>query len=241
MTLAPSASVTSCPVLYDAHGLLAVDKPEGVLSHPNPGTAKARSAFEGAYDFEERSFETPRGKIWLIHRLDQDTSGVLLAAREKSAARACRELFETGEVRKIYDALVAGKVLPGQGRWNDKIGVAKQKGRVRSRVLGGPPNAKLKYRVMRFFPRHALSLLEIELITGKTHQVRVQAAARRWPVAGDEIYGHFELNKKLRSQVGLRRLFLHAKGLELKLPGTGSVRIESPLPEKLRGVLDVLS
>ncbi len=242
-------SMTRCPVLYDENGLIVVDKPEGVLSHPNPSKGakgdqtQTRAAFEGAYDFEERSFQTPEGTIWLIHRLDQDTSGVLVATRTKPMAEKCRKLFEDGQIRKIYTALMTGRVQPATGRWQDAIGTQRQAGRVRSRVMhSGAPNAKLSYRVKHFFPKQGLSLVEIELHTGRTHQIRVQAAYRRHELIGDEIYGNFPLNKKLRREFGLRRLFLHASMIEIQHPATLELlRIESPLPEKLSQTLGALS
>lgn len=245
---APPSVMTRCPVLYDQGGILIVDKPEGVLSHPNPvkgqkeGQTRTRAAFEGEYDFEQRSFQTPQGRVWLIHRLDQDTSGVLVAARTAVAAEKCRALFEEGKIRKVYLALTAGRVSPASGRWNDAVNVQRQAGRVRSRVMhGGAVNAKLSYKVKKFFPRYGLSLLELELHTGRTHQIRVQAAYRRYELIGDEIYGNFPLNKKLRRETGLNRLFLHAAFIEFKHPVTEELlHVEAPLPLKLAGVLEFL-
>lgn len=247
MSLQPSA-ITRCPVLYDDGGLLVIDKPEGVLSHPNPvkgqknQQTKTKAAFEGLYDFEDRSFQTPEGKIWLIHRLDQDTSGVLVATRTAALAEKCRALFEEGKIRKVYLALMAGKVSPASGRWNDAIAVQRQAGRVRSRVMhSGPANAKLSYEVRHYFQKQGLSLLEIELHTGRTHQIRVQAAYRRHELIGDEVYGNFPLNKKLRKETGLNRLFLHSAFIEIRHPVSQELlRIEAPLPEKLARALEAL-
>jgi len=240
---------TRCPILYDQGGLLIVDKPEGVLSHPNPikgqkqGQTRTRAAFEGEYDFERRVFLTAQGKIWLIHRLDQDTSGVLVAARSEEAAEKCRALFEEGKIRKVYLALSAGRIVPAKGQWNDALQVRREAGRVRSRVASaGPVNAKLSYKVKTFFPRYGLSLLELELHTGRTHQIRVQSAYRRHELIGDEIYGNFPLNKKIRRETGLNRLFLHASFIEFRHPITGEgLHVEAPLPLKLAGVVDFLS
>lgn len=248
METSRNVPATRCHILYDAHDILVVDKPEGVLSHPNQqgsgprSSSKDRCSFEGRYDFEERAFETSEGKIWLIHRLDQDTSGALLAARTSVMAQKCRLLFEEEKIQKQYIALTAGRVTPPRGRWYDTINVQKQKNKVRSRVTqSGNPNAKLRYEVERFYGKFALSLMKIELLTGKTHQIRVQSAFRHHPIAGDEIYGNFQLNRMLRRELGLRRLFLHAARLEMKHPATQEIlSIEAPLPLKLRSVLEAL-
>ncbi len=229
------------PVLFEGHGLIAVDKPSGVLSHPNPGKQKsARAVFEGSYDFEDRRFETSEGPVWLIHRLDKDTSGVILAAREASAARDARKLFEEGKIKKEYIALILGRPFPLRGVWSDHILEKKRPDHVRSMIEPGRVvNAELKYAVTKTFIRDALSLIDIQLITGKTHQIRAQSSFRRSPVAGDEVYGNFSENKKLRKSIGLKRLFLHAHKLSFKHPKTGEmVEITSPLPPDLTSVLD---
>lgn len=240
------SKATRCPILYDSGGLLIVNKPDGVLSHPNPGGKspgpKSRCAFEGSYDFEARRFATPEGPVWLIHRLDQDTSGVLVAARNERAAKICRENFEEGRVRKYYLALAAGKVAPGKGVWQDFISTEKIANRVRSRIFPGrPANAKLFYSVQNYFANRRFTLLRIELVTGKTHQIRVQTASRKLPIAGDDVYGDFALNRELRKTAGLKRLFLHAGELEIDNPATGEpLRIKAYLPEILESVLNRL-
>src|SRR5512142_595610 len=97
-----NTSLTKCPVLFEDADLIVVDKPEGVLSHPNPGPKTPEAAFEGPYDLGDRRFETPQGPLWLIHRLDQDTSGVLLAAKNEKSAAACRNAFQERDVKKSY-------------------------------------------------------------------------------------------------------------------------------------------
>lgn len=234
---------TRYPVLYRDKWLLVIDKPAGVLSHPNPakpngGVRKPKAsppAFEGTYRFSERTFETLAGRLWLIHRLDQDTSGVLLAALDKKSAEVCRSCFEEREVEKKYAALVSGRPHPAEGKWRDYVSEHKQLGRVRAFCQSGrPPNAELRYTVKEFFPRLNLSFLEITLITGRTHQIRVQSAFRGFPVAGDGVYGNFSLNRKWRKEISLNRLFLHACALSFKHPAVDKqLKIESPLPAKL--------
>jgi RluA family pseudouridine synthase len=219
--------------------LLIVDKPSGVLSHPNPGPDSAIAAFHGDYEESSRRFDGPAGPVWLIHRLDQDTSGCLLAARDEATARALRAAFEVGAVGKSYHALVAGPTRPA-GHWRDALGVARGRGKVRTTVLAkAPVNAELKFRALHQQPALRMALLEIELVTGRTHQIRVQAASRGHPVFGDDIYGDFALNRWAKKEIGLRRIFLHASGIHLRHPLTGSaLRISAALPSDLSAVLE---
>ncbi len=235
---------TSCPLLYQDQGLLIIDKPEGVLSHPNATTSKSsgRAAFNGVYDFENRCFTTPAGPVWLLHRLDQDTSGVLVGTQNAQLAVQLRKLFDANGIRKNYIALVMGLVRPPQGSWRDHMLTQQSAGRVRSRIIKtGSPNAELGYKIRRVFPRSRLTLLDIELITGRTHQIRVQSAYRGHPIVGDELYGHFAFNKKLRRELGLKRLFLHAAQISFRHPGSGKdISVKAPLPEPLQTALSLL-
>jgi 23S rRNA-/tRNA-specific pseudouridylate synthase len=211
---------TSCPILHaDAH-LIAVHKPAGILSHPNPD-GKGRAAFHGRYDAKRRVFRSAAGELFLLHRLDQDTSGILLAAFDEASATAVRAAFESGKVKKTYLAWLCGKPRPPAGTWKDHLAVKHLGSRVRAEVLHGrEPNALAHYRTTGDAAGGRLSRVEIDLLTGRTHQIRVQAAARRVPVAGDDVYGNFALNKLLRKDCGLRRLALHAWKLQLPHPAT---------------------
>lgn len=229
--------LTRCPVLHRDRFLIVVNKPSGLLSHPNPGRRSEVAAFEGRYDERAQCFESAAGRVWLMHRLDQDTSGVLLGALDAATAARCREAFESGAMAKTYLAAVRGN--PGrEGVWLDHLATAHERGRVRTAVVKGrPPNAELHFRQLGYDPVRRLSLLEIRLLTGKTHQIRVQAASRQHHLLGDDVYGHFELNRRLRPEVGLKRLFLHAARLEFKHPASGQpLRLEAPLPENLTTV-----
>lgn len=220
-------------VLHEDRWLVVIDKPTGVLSHPNPkGKVDEACAFEGSYDFDAKCFTSPRGKLWLIHRLDQDTSGVLLATKDERTAMACRRAFEEQTVKKIYLALSAGGGLAKQGVWLDHLVVNHERKQVRTEVIKGrTPNAESRYRLLRYSPELRTSLIEIELITGKTHQIRVQCASRHLPIVGDDVYGDFALNRRMRKDFGLKRLMLHARSLTLKHPVTGeTLKVEAPVP-----------
>ena len=129
--------------------------------------------------------------------------------------------------------------MPPHGIWRDTLMEQRSSGAIRSAInYAGRPNAFLNYKMKEYFPKFNLSLLEIELLTGKTHQIRVQSAYRDHPVAGDRVYGNFTLNKELRQALDLRRLFLHAWRLVLPHPASGKpLTIESPLPEDLENCL----
>ena len=234
-------SWTEHPLLFEDDWLVVLDKPSGVLSHPNPGalSTKNRGAFLGSYDFAEKTFQTPAGKLWLLHRLDQDTSGVLLGAKDAKTASALREAFDSDQITKRYLALVRG-LTEEKGIWKDHLSLSRERGKVRSRVVrGGAMNAELRFKTRSSSVEHRVSLLEIELITGKTHQIRVQAASRQHVLAGDDLYGDFSWNKKLKSTWGLKRIFLHAHELGLVHPrGHKKFLIRSRLPADLEGALD---
>jgi len=238
MTPAEPSAFTSCPILHHDRFIMIVNKPAGVLSHPNKSRSMEQAAFEGRYDLEKKCFEGPAGKVWLIHRLDQDTSGVLLAALDERTAEKCRTLFEEVAVQKQYLTLVRGH--PGkEGAWLDHLVTSREKGCVRTTVLKGrPPNAELHFHTLAHHPVERVSLLKVELITGRTHQIRVQASSRQHHLLGDDVYGHFDLNRKLKRDLGLKRLFLHAHSLTLKHPASGQhLHVEAPLAEELKTVL----
>ena len=237
-------TATKCAILYRDKWFLIVNKPEGFLSHPNPkGEARAGApcAFEGEYDPEKRRFDTPEGPFWLIHRLDRDTSGALLAAADPDTSARMRELWDKGSIEKKYVALVGGQ-LPPQGKMKDCLFKQKESSRVRSVVTKGPSNAELLYTLKRYFRRANLSLAEVRLVTGRTHQIRVQFAHRKHPLGGDRVYGDFNMNRALRDQTALRRLFLHAATLGFRHPFTGKyVKADAPLPAELSACLSRLS
>lgn len=239
----PAEQFTSCDVLYRDERLLVVDKPSGCLSHPNPGAVHRdqRVAFAGRYDPAERRFDSPAGPVWLVHRLDQDTSGVLLATLDAESAVRCREAFERGEVEKHYLALVNG-MPPPAGLWKDALAEKRAAGKIRVAVRPGAPiNAELRFRVADASRKAGLSLLEIHLLTGRTHQIRVQAASRHHAVLGDDVYGNFRANRRARQELGLRRIFLHAASLALPHPADGrTLTFNAPLPEALARVLERL-
>lgn len=242
----PKSKLTACPVLYEDHAIIAVRKPAGVLSHPNNprGVPGNHCAFEGAYDFSDRRFDTPQGCLWLIHRLDQDASGVLLAAKDRENMQKMRRIFEENRIEKDYVVLLAGLLRPAKGTWRDAIEERRIQGKIRASVLkSGKPNSELHYSVKETFvcAGEPLTLVQIQLVSGRTHQIRVQSAYRGMPVAGDDIYGRFTLNRRLKKEGLLKRLFLHAFRLSFYHPANGrKLELLDPLPEDLENALNKL-
>lgn len=199
-------------VLYEDEGLLVLNKPSGIAVHGGSGIT---------YGVIE-ALRTVRSKthyLELVHRLDRETSGCLLIAKKRSMLRRLHELFRSGAIDKRYLALLSGRWQGG----TRKVDAALKKNVLRAgeRVVRVDPDGKHSvsvFRPQRLFSD--VSLVEIELKTGRTHQIRVHAASIGMPVAGDEKYGDSTFNRRMRAQ-GLRRLFLHAKSVGFTLPDSG--------------------
>jgi tRNA pseudouridine32 synthase/23S rRNA pseudouridine746 synthase len=223
-------------LLADDH-LLAVDKPAGRLVIPGRGTDE-RSLRE--------ELEAIHGPLWVVHRLDRGTTGVLVFARTAAAHRALNLAFDRGEPRKRYLALVRG--APPAERRIDLALAPARRGRMRP-ARRGEPRAKPSTTVVRlleaFPPRPwaggALALVEALPETGRTHQIRVHLAAEGFPLAVDPDYGEDAPLRTADGAVLLERTPLHAARLELRHPSDGRVlAIEAPLPADLAAALAAL-
>ena len=226
------------PVLYENDGLLIIDKPAGVAVHGGSG--------ESFGVIEALRRQRPQARfLVLAHRLDRETSGILLVGKKRSALLALHEMFRDGGgggrgADKRYQVLVAG-------RWMDPVRNVRvpllkylqPSGERRVRVSEA---GKASHTVFRLLARwEHFSLLEAHLKTGRTHQIRVHLAHLGYPVAGDEKYGDFALNRVL-ARDGLKRMFLHAWTMRLPNPLDGrDLVVEAPLPVALRRFLDSLS
>ncbi len=241
---------TEFPIIFEDAHLLLINKPSGILSHPNPVNEKkrlegqeGRASFLGHYDFEQRTFETPKGTIWLLHRLDQEASGVLLAAKSAAVATKLRLIFEKHALQKIYQVLVGGgRVSPPVGKWLDHVETRRMNRMRRAGIKKNQPsNAIMSYSVQEYYESSRMTLLAVKLVTGKFHQIRIQCASHGHPVAGDRLYGDFKWNRTLQKLMGLRRLFLHASSLAFEHPVTGApLKIEAPLSEELQACVTKL-
>jgi 23S rRNA pseudouridine1911/1915/1917 synthase len=221
-------------VVYEDDDLLIVDKPAGLVVHPAPGHGSGTlvNALLGRGETLAPSGIAGIQRPGIVHRLDRDTSGLLMVARNDAAQASLQAQLKARRVKKTYLALVHGAVAAAQGRIEAPVG--RDPGR-RTRMAVTPTGrpATTGYRVRERFSRW--TLLELDLVTGRTHQIRVHLEAIGHPVAGDPIYG---TGTSRRGPAGLARLFLHAWRLELTSPSTGAlIRGESPLPRELESVL----
>lgn len=228
---APAGSRFVPRTVFEDDWLLAIDKPAGLAVHGGSGVS--RGVVELLRQAGGASF------LELAHRLDKETSGILLLAKKRAALTRLHEMFREGRVEKRYLVLV-------RGRWRDarrhvmlplqKLVTAAGERRVSVRA-GGQDSDTVFSLVERLAD---FSLLDAVLGTGRTHQIRVQLAHLGYPVAGDDKYGDFELNRSLVRR-GLKRMFLHAARLQFRHPVTGArVDLTAPLPHDLQRFLDGL-
>ncbi len=219
-------------VLHEDEALLVINKPAGVAVHGGSGISHGV--------IEQLRLERPAARfLELVHRLDRETSGVLMLAKRRSALTALHRQLRDGEVQKFYLALV-------RGRWRDekrsvKLPLDKHvlaSGERRVSVSRDGLPAHTVFRLGRALSGY--SLLEAELKTGRTHQIRVHLAHLGFPIAGDDKYGDFALNKQL-ARKGLKRMFLHACRAVISHPLSGAtLAFEAPLPPELLAFLAAL-
>jgi 23S rRNA pseudouridine955/2504/2580 synthase len=213
------------PIVFEDEHLLAIDKPSGIAVHGGSGVA--HGVIESL-----RSMRPQARFLELVHRLDRETSGVLLLAKKRSALTALHEMMRTRDMDKRYLAGVAGRFRNERQRVRASLAkrVTKE-GEKRVSVSDSGQEAETIFHLVERSPEY--SLLEAQLLTGRTHQIRVHLAHLGHPVLGDDKYGDFELNKALRKQ-GLKRMFLHAAKLSFVHPATGeTLELTSPLPADL--------
>ena len=232
---APSALVESVTgaVVYEDPQLLVIDKPAGVAVHGGSGVSFGV--------IEALRAARPDEDLELAHRLDRDTSGLLMVARKPSTLRTLHALLREGKVEKKYLALVKGKWELGQKRIDVPLRTDIRVGGERTvKADASGKDAVSVFRPVQFFGKKA-SLVEVSLETGRTHQIRVHAAHAGYPLAGDEKYGEEEFNERMKA-LGLGRMFLHAHQLSFVWPATGvEFTASAPLPPDLAAVIDVLN
>jgi 23S rRNA pseudouridine955/2504/2580 synthase len=221
-------------IIHEDERLLVINKPSGVAVHGGSGVS--------AGVIEALRAARPDETLELVHRLDRDTSGCLLVARKMSTLRSLHAMLrEEDAFDKRYLVLVRGKWELGRKRIDAPLRTDTRVGGERTvRVDASGKEAASDFRVVQFFG-HLATLLEVQLITGRTHQIRVHAAYAGHPVAGDEKYGDPDYNKQLRA-LGLNRLVLHAHSVSFEDPdGKGLVSVSAPLPPELHAVVDALT
>lgn len=232
-----AASSTPMPldIVYEDADLLVVDKPAGLVVHPAPGhtddtLVNALLAYLPSLREDANGEKTRPG---IVHRLDKDTSGLLIVAKTSRAHSALAEQMKRHDVIKRYLALVEGNVSLEQGSIDAPIGRDPRHRQQMAITTTGSREARTHFRVLRRFAHH--TLLELRLETGRTHQIRLHLKAIGHPVVGDPIYGSGNVLKR----VPLKRQFLHASQLQFHHPATGQLlELKAPLPGDLQKVLD---
>jgi len=215
------------PVLFEDEHLLVVDKPAGLTVHPGAGERSGTLAGQ-LLTLGARGGDDP-DRPGIVHRLDRDTSGLLLAARSEQAYAALQDAIRRREVERHYLALVRGRPRSRTGKIDAPIGRDRRDPTKRSLDTDEPRDAVTHFEVEETMAEHAL--LDVRLETGRTHQIRVHLAAIDLPVSGDSQYG-------VRGDLGLERQFLHAHRLRLVHPATGKeLAISSDLPDDLVAAL----
>jgi 23S rRNA pseudouridine1911/1915/1917 synthase len=215
-------------VAWEDEHLLVVDKPAGIVVHPSAGHARGTlvhgllgRAIAGGGEAERPG---------IVHRLDRDTSGLLVVARSEEAHRRLQRLLRRRELGREYLVLVRGRPRSRRGRIEAPIGRDRRDPTRMSLDTATPREAVTEFELLELLARHAL--LRARLVTGRTHQIRVHLAAIDLPVAGDPTYG-------IEGDLGLERQFLHAARLAFPHPFTGEpVEVDSPLPADLQAALE---
>jgi 23S rRNA pseudouridine1911/1915/1917 synthase len=223
------AEPVTATIAYEDDDVVVVDKPAGVTMHP--GAGKVGSTLAGQLlTLGARGGESPE-RPGIVHRLDRDTSGLLVATRSESAYDVLQEAVRRREVERRYLALVRGHPRSRSGRIDAPIGRDRRDPTKRSLDTQEPREAITHFEIVELLPEHAL--LDVRLETGRTHQIRVHLAAIDLPVAGDPTYG-------VKGDLGLERQFLHAHRLRFRHPVTGGeLDLASPLPTDLERALEV--
>jgi 23S rRNA pseudouridine955/2504/2580 synthase len=219
-------------IFQDKH-LLVLDKPAGVAVHGGSGMSYGI--------IEALRASRPRETLELVHRLDRDTSGCLLIARDRATLTALHALIRNGGMHKTYLALVSGSWQLGTKRVEAPLATDnRQHGERHVRVAAAGKDSVSVFKPVQFFGPLA-TLMEVDIPTGRTHQIRVHASFAGHPLLGDDKYGDRERNAALK-QHGLKRTFLHAQAVAFEWPGTGMpFHVSAPLPAELSTVLDAIT
>ena len=219
-------------IFQDKH-LLVLDKPAGVAVHGGSGMSYGV--------IEALRASRPRETLELVHRLDRDTSGCLLVARDRPTLTSLHALIRNGGMHKTYLALVSGSWQLGTKRIDAPLATDnRQHGERHVRVAPAGKDSVSVFKPVQFFGSLA-TLMEVDIPTGRTHQIRVHAAFAGHPLLGDDKYGDRERNAELK-QHGLKRTFLHAQSVAFEWPGSGMpFHVSAPLPAELSAVLDAIT
>lgn len=245
LALHPEAKVLATHPL----GIVALEKPPGVLSHPNQPEDRDNSLIRADYDLDQRAYSgfaegSPWKRVFLVHRLDSATSGVILVCTNPELYPILIDSFSRGRVNKVYHAIVRGRPAGIPRIWIDRLERLPPKGGrpgpIRMRPGGGVPARTDQVLLRMDENRLGLALVMLKPITGRTHQLRVQCTSRGHPILGDRNYGDFTFNRRFAGLPYAKRLFLHSSSIELDfvVGGVGQAFVaSSPLPPAFEQML----
>lgn len=234
-----------CKVLNQTEdGIIVIEKGPGILTHPNQGrsiSAKGRSTclLNNDYNYDGEFYDiSDKAKLFLTHRLDSPTSGIIITTTRKDLAQEIKGKFKRKEIEKTYHAVVSvpGRLKPGP--WNDLL----EEKRVRGKLRVFPGKGILS-RSICFIERnpskvHRLALIKLHPQTGRTHQLRVQTSCREIPIVGDKTYGDFSMNRKIIKTTQVERLCLHASAISFRIKQR-KILFESNLPSEFETLLSL--
>lgn len=231
-------------IIHEDDKLIVVNKPAGMVVHPAAGVNSGTLANALAFHFQQLSTTGGAARPGIVHRLDKGTSGLLVVAKTEAAHEHLADQFRAREVFKSYVALVHGQVEKQKGQIDQPIARDPRKRTRMAIVRAGRPALSI-YKIRERFQR--FTLLDVQLKTGRTHQIRVHLAWLKHPVVGDEVYGSGRdktvIDPAIRSRIGqLSRQFLHAEKLGLRHPRTNEeLCFSAPLPPELETLLDTIT
>mgnify|MGYP001579557590 CR=1 FL=1 len=224
-------------MIYEDKNFLAIDKPAGLLVHPTASSKENTLVkwLKKRYPEVTKVGDDPKTRPGIVHRLDRDTSGIMLVARNQEYFEYLKNLFQTRAIKKTYQALVRGRVMPKRGIIEKEIKI--KSGTVKRTVFKGRSEkaALTEYQVLKYFD--GFSWIEVSPLTGRTHQIRVHLASIGYPVVGDKVYGP---KKSTLVLPGASRQILHAYSLEFSPSPGKRLKLAASLPEEIKSTLQYL-
>ncbi|MBN1258275.1 RluA family pseudouridine synthase [Candidatus Peregrinibacteria bacterium] len=226
-------------IIYEDKDIVVVNKPPNMVSHPTDYGAHVSGTLVNAVMYHCKNLSGIGGerRPGIVHRLDKDTSGLMIVAKNDAAHHNLSKQIEERKVVKKYVALLKGHLKPEEGSIEAPLLKTEgKKNEVKISNRKGAKYALTHYKVKKYIKDY--TLVEVQIITGRTHQIRVHFASIGHPVCGDKVYGDHELNEKLRDKSGLSRQFLHAEYLKFRLPKNNEfIELKAPMPNELKIVL----
>ncbi len=225
-------------IIYEDEDLIVVNKPSGMVVHPTDHGAHVSGTLVNAvmhYCKKELSGIRGKKKPGIVHRIDKDTTGLIMIAKDDKAHQHLSKQIQKRSITKKYLTLIKGHLEPQEGSIDAPILKLHGRKNVRISNQARAKKALTHYKVLDYIADY--SLVEAQIITGRTHQIRVHFASIGHPVCGDSMYGDKKINEKM-AELGLKRQFLHAAYLKIQLPKNDKwIELEAPLPEDLKEII----